>query len=186
MTESYLQIAANNEDLARDLVEHASARGVTVSTAESLTAGMIASTIADIPGASAVLRGGAVTYCDEIKHRVLGVEQETLDRFSAVSHQTAREMAAGSLELYQSDIAVSATGYAGPVAAPSKTLPARSILAGRIVRPMGERRLSSLHVAIMRAIGRAFGPMRSRRLWSALSACSILWNRRGLRGLRAP
>ena len=113
MTESYLQIAANNEDLARDLVEHASARGVTVSTAESLTAGMIASTIADIPGASAVLRGGAVTYCDEIKHRVLGVEQETLDRFSAVSHQTAREMAAGSLDLYQSDIAVSATGYAG-------------------------------------------------------------------------
>ena len=102
MTESYLQIAANNEELARDIVERASARGVTVSTAESLTAGMIASTIADIPGASAVLRGGAVTYCDEIKHRVLGVEQE------------AREMAAGSLELYQSDIAVSATGYAGP------------------------------------------------------------------------
>ena len=114
MTESYLQIAANNEELARVIVERASARGVTVSTAESLTAGMIASTIADIPGASAVLRGGAVTYCDEIKHRVLGVEQETLDRFSAVSHQTAREMAAGSLDLYQSDIAVSATGYAGP------------------------------------------------------------------------
>ena len=62
----------------------------------------------------AVLRGGAVTYCDEIKHRVLGVEQETLDRYTAVSHQTAREMAVGSLELYQSDIAVSATGYAGP------------------------------------------------------------------------
>lgn len=114
MTESYLQIAANNEELARDIVERASASGVTVSTAESLTAGMIASTIADIPGASAVLRGGAVTYCDEIKHRVLGVEQETLDRFSAVSHQTAREMAVGSLDLYQSDIAVSATGYAGP------------------------------------------------------------------------
>ena len=114
MTESYLQIAANNEGLARDIVERASARGVTVSTAESLTAGMIASTIADIPGASAVLRGGAVTYCDEIKHRVLGVEQETLDRFSAVSHQTARKMAVGSLDLYQSDIAVSATGYAGP------------------------------------------------------------------------
>ena len=95
MTESYLLIAANNEELARDIVERASARGVTVSTAESLTAGMIASTIADIPGASAVLRGGAVTYCDEIKHRVLGVEQETLDRYTAVSHQTAREMAVG-------------------------------------------------------------------------------------------
>lgn len=114
MTESFEQIAAHNDELARDIVERASIRGVTVSTAESLTAGMIASTIADIPGASAVLRGGAVTYCDEIKHRVLGVEQETLDRYTAVSYQTAREMAAGSLELYQSDIAVSATGYAGP------------------------------------------------------------------------
>ena len=114
MTESFEQVAAHNEELARDILERASVRGVTVSTAESLTAGMIASTIADIPGASAVLRGGAVTYCDEIKHRVLGVEQETLDRYTAVSYQTAREMAAGSLELYQSDIAVSATGYAGP------------------------------------------------------------------------
>ena len=93
MTDSFEQISAHNEELARDIVERASARGVTVSTAESLTAGMIASTIADIPGASAVLRGGAVTYCDEIKHRVLGVEQETLDRYTAVSHQTAREMA---------------------------------------------------------------------------------------------
>ena len=123
---------------------------MTVSTAESLTAGMIASTIADIPGASAVLRGGAVTYCDEIKHRVLGVEQETLDRFSAVSHQTAREMAAGSLELYQSDIAVSATGYAGPGGGTEQDPAGTFYIAGRIVRPMGERRLSSLHVAIMR------------------------------------
>ena len=114
MTDSFQQIVAHNEELARAIVERASAMGATVSTAESLTAGMIASTIADIPGASAVLRGGAVTYCDEIKHRVLGVEQETLDRYTAVSYQTAREMAAGSLELYQSDIAVSATGYAGP------------------------------------------------------------------------
>ena len=121
MTDSFEQISAHNEELARHIVERASARGVTVSTAESLTAGMIASTIADIPGASAVLRGGAVTYCDEIKHRVLGVDQETLDRYTAVSHQTAREMAVGSLELYQSDIAVSATGYAGTEDDPAGT-----------------------------------------------------------------
>ena len=114
MTESFEQISAQNEELARDIVERASALGVTVSTAESLTAGMIASTIADIPGASAVLRGGAVTYCDEIKHRVLGVKKDTLNRYTAVSYQTAREMAVGTLDLYQSDIAVSATGYAGP------------------------------------------------------------------------
>lgn len=114
MTLSFGEIAQRNEELAREIVERATLRGVTVSTAESLTAGMIASTVADIPGASSVLRGGAVTYCDQIKHRVLGVEQQTLDRYTAVSYQTAREMAAGSLELYQSDIAVSATGYAGP------------------------------------------------------------------------
>lgn len=114
MTESFSRIVAHNEELARDIVERASALGVTVSTAESLTAGLIASTIADIPGASAVLRGGAVTYCDEIKHGVLGVSRETLDCYTAVSFQTAREMASGSLRLFQSDIAVSATGYAGP------------------------------------------------------------------------
>lgn len=114
MTLSFGEIAQRNEELAREIVERATLRGVTVSTAESLTAGMIASTVADIPGASAVLRGGAVTYCDQIKHRLLGVEQQTLNRYTAVSYQTAREMAAGSLELFGSDIAVSATGFAGP------------------------------------------------------------------------
>ena len=162
MTESFEQIAAHNEELARDIVERATVRGVTVSTAESLTAGMIASTIADIPGASAVLRGGAVTYCDEIKHRVLGVEQETLDRYTAVSYQTA------------------------PVEAPRTIRPEPFILAGRIARPMGECRSWTPFVVTMRAIVRVFVPMRSRRHWVALSACSILWNRRVLRGLRAP
>ena len=174
MTDSFEQISAHNEELTRDIVERASARGVTVSTAESLTAGMIASTIADIPGASAVLRGGAVTYCDEIKHRVLGVEQETLDRYTAVSHQTAREMAVGSLELYQSDIAVSATGYAGPGGG-TEADPA-----------MGACRSWTLCAATMRVTVRLFVPMRSRRHWVALPLCSTLWNRRVLRGLRAP
>lgn len=186
MTKSFEQIAAHNEELAADIVERASVRGVTVSTAESLTAGMIASTIADIPGASAVLRGGAVTYCDEIKHRVLGVEQETLDRHTAVSYQTVREMASGSLELYQSDIAVSATGYAGPGGGTEDDPAGTFISAGRIAQPMGECRSWTPFVVTMRAIVRVFVPMRSRRHWAALSTCSILWNRRVLRGLRAP
>ena len=134
MTDSFEQIVTHNEELARAIVERASVLGVTVSTAESLTAGMIASTIADIPGASAVLRGGAVTYCDEIKHRVLGVEQETLDCYTAVSYQTAREMAAGSLDLYQSDIAVSATGYAGPGGG-TEDDPAGTFYIGWVYRP---------------------------------------------------
>lgn len=102
------------DELARAIVADAKEHGLTVSTAESLTAGMTASYIADIPGASDVLRGGAVTYCDEIKHRVLGVKQETLDEHTAVSHETAREMALGSRELFQTDVSVSLTGFAGP------------------------------------------------------------------------
>ena len=195
MTDSFEQISAHNEELARHVVERASARGVTVSTAESLTAGMIASTIADIPGASAVLRGGAVTYCDEIKHRVLGVDQETLDRYTAVSHQTAREMAARSLELYQSDIAVSATGYAGPGGGEVDMLIGEGRVAAYIncytansgyTRLMGKCRSWTLCAATMRATVRVFVPMRSRRHWDALPLCLTLWNRRVLRGLRAP
>lgn len=107
-----LQVSADS--LAHDIVVRASRAGLTVCTAESLTAGLTASLIADIPGASAVLRGGAVTYCDEIKARVLGVKTETLERFTAVSAETAREMATGARDLFGSDIAVSLTGYAGP------------------------------------------------------------------------
>ena len=105
---------AGTRDLARALVEGACAAGLTVATAESCTAGMVASLIADVPGASEVLRGGAVTYCDEIKHRVLGVSSETLERYTAVSPQTAREMALGARSLFSTDMAVSLTGYAGP------------------------------------------------------------------------
>lgn len=101
-------------DNAKYLVELGMRQGLTVSTAESCTAGMVSSLIADIPGASAVLRGGAVTYCDEIKHRVLGVRTETLERYTAVSMQTACEMAQGSRRVFSSDVAVSLTGYAGP------------------------------------------------------------------------
>ena len=91
-----------------ELVCECSARGLTVSTAESCTAGLVASSIADVPGAS------AVTYCNEVKHKVLGVGLDTLQVYSAVSYETAREMAQGSRRVFDSDVAVSLTGYAGP------------------------------------------------------------------------
>lgn len=100
--------------LAHKLITAAILAKCTVSCAESLTAGMTASALAGIPGASAVLRGGAVTYCDEIKHKVLGVKEDTLARYTAVSEEAAREMSEGARELFESDIAVSLTGYAGP------------------------------------------------------------------------
>lgn len=106
------------EDRAREaahkLVVTATACGATVATAESCTAGLVASTIASVPGASDVLRGGAVTYVDEIKNRLLGVSSETLERYTAVSSPCALEMAEGARPLFQASAAVSVTGYAGP------------------------------------------------------------------------
>lgn len=99
---------------AREVIRIATDTPLTIATAESLTAGMTSAALAGIPGASAVLRGGAVTYCDEIKHRVLSVSQATLDEYTAVSGETACEMAQGARELFGCDIAVSLTGYAGP------------------------------------------------------------------------
>lgn len=102
------------ECAARELVDRARGIGLTIATAESCTAGLVAARIADIPGASDVLRGGAVTYCDAVKRRVLGVSEDTLRLHSAVSDPCAREMAVGARVLFEADMAVSLTGYAGP------------------------------------------------------------------------
>lgn len=106
------------EDRAREaahkLVASAVSCGATVATAESCTAGLVASTIASVPGASDVLRGGAVTYVDEIKNRLLGVSSEILERYTAVSSPCACEMAEGARSLFEVSAAVSVTGYAGP------------------------------------------------------------------------
>lgn len=101
-------------ELSQNLVRTCSDKGLTISTAESCTAGLVAAHIADVSGASACLKGGAVTYCDEAKHAILGVAPSTLKSFTAVSRQTALEMATGSRQIYGADVAVSTTGYAGP------------------------------------------------------------------------
>ena len=106
------------ECAARELVDRARGIGLTLATAESCTAGLVAARIADIPGASDVLRGGAVTYCDAVKRRVLGVSEDTLRLHSAVSDPCAREMAVGARVLFEADMAVSLTGYAGPGGGP--------------------------------------------------------------------
>lgn len=89
-------------------------RHLTLGTAESLTAGMIASTIASIGGASTVLRGGVVSYQSDLKHSLLGVESRYTDAENVVNEPTARQMVLGALEVLDCDIAISATGYAGP------------------------------------------------------------------------
>jgi len=86
----------------------------TFATAESLTGGLIGARFAALSGASAVFRGGAITYCNEMKAAMLGVDPKTLEEHSAVSRPVAAQMAMGARKATGADIAVSATGLAGP------------------------------------------------------------------------
>ena len=88
--------------------------GKTLVTAESLTGGGIGAAITAVPGASAIYRGGVISYVNEVKRDVLGVPQEILDRYGAVSAWTAGYMAFGVRKLLNADVAVSVTGLAGP------------------------------------------------------------------------
>jgi PncC family amidohydrolase len=87
---------------------------LTVSLAESMTGGKVAARLVEIPDASTYFNGGVVCYSDLSKVELLGVKEETLELFGAVSAQTALEMARGVKKLFHSDIALSVTGYAGP------------------------------------------------------------------------
>lgn len=100
--------------LQAELVATFTERQLTFATAESLTAGLIAAGIADVPGASAVLVGGAVTYATDRKASILGVDQQLLAEHGAVHPEVAKQMALGARELFAADVAVSATGVAGP------------------------------------------------------------------------
>ncbi|NPA58432.1 MAG: nicotinamide-nucleotide amidohydrolase family protein, partial [Aquificae bacterium] len=88
--------------------------GLTVSTAESSTGGLIASRIVNVAGSSAYLMGGVVSYSNEAKINVLGVNGEDIKRFGAVSEVVARQMVEGAKRLFKTDVAVSDTGIAGP------------------------------------------------------------------------
>jgi len=97
-----------------DLVESLKKEGMTITTAESCTGGLIAAAITDVPGSSEVFKRGFVTYCDEAKHEMLGVSKETLLNDTAVSESVASEMAEGAAKAAKADAAISVTGIAGP------------------------------------------------------------------------
>lgn len=88
--------------------------GKTLATAESLTGGGIGAELTSVSGASAVFKGGIISYCNEIKHALLGVPTEMLDTYGAVSAPVAKAMAQGARRVLATDVAVSATGLAGP------------------------------------------------------------------------
>ncbi|WP_052241571.1 CDP-diacylglycerol--glycerol-3-phosphate 3-phosphatidyltransferase [Berryella intestinalis] len=110
-------VPASIEELASSIVEHARLQGRTVGTAESLTGGLIAGALTSVPGSSAVVKGSVVSYVDEVKHAVLGVEERVLETDGAVSRRCAEQMAQGAREQLGANLAVSVTGIAGPTGA---------------------------------------------------------------------
>lgn len=102
------------QSLKQKLFELLKEKNLKISTAESCTGGMIGASITSIPGISSYYGYGFVTYSNEAKQKLIGVKEETLNKFGAVSAQTVLEMAEGALNVSGSDIAVSVSGIAGP------------------------------------------------------------------------
>lgn len=101
-------------ELEETLVSLLKEQNMTVSTAESCTGGMIAAAIVNAAGASDVLNESYITYANEAKQRLVGVQQETLEAYGAVSAQTAKEMALGTAKVANAQVGLSSTGIAGP------------------------------------------------------------------------
>ncbi|MFC4370177.1 nicotinamide-nucleotide amidohydrolase family protein [Citricoccus nitrophenolicus] len=103
-------------------------RGLTLATAESLTAGLLAATLAEVPGASGTLQGGVIAYQNHVKQNLLGVDADLLARHGAVHPEVARQMAEGARRATGADVGLSTTGVAGP--APHQGQPVGTVYVG--------------------------------------------------------
>lgn len=102
------------DKLAQQVISALRNKNLTLATAESCTGGGVGQRLTSVSGSSAVFRGGIISYCNEIKHRLLGVEESALEELGAVSDVVAMQMAQGARNVLQTDLAVSVTGLAGP------------------------------------------------------------------------
>ncbi|MEI7561439.1 MAG: CinA family protein [Actinomycetes bacterium] len=100
--------------IAQSVVKKLTKKKATLSVAESITGGGLASAITEISGSSKVFVGGVIAYEDSIKISELKVDAKTLKKFTAVSEEVAKEMAAGALAKFKTDYAIATTGVAGP------------------------------------------------------------------------
>jgi len=101
-------------ETARRIGQMLTEKGLTLGTVESASGGLIAKLITDIPGSSAWFRGAVVSYSNEVKVKLAGVDAATISQYGAVSPETAAEMAAGGRLALEADICLSDTGIAGP------------------------------------------------------------------------
>ena len=106
--------ATGTVDLEEIVGDMLSERGYTVATAESCTGGLIGHRLTNVPGSSTYFLGGVISYSNDMKMKTLGVQENTLQEFGAVSKQTATEMAHGARDFFGSDLAIAVTGIAGP------------------------------------------------------------------------
>jgi nicotinamide-nucleotide amidase len=107
-------VSDDGASLEQVVLRNLEARGWKLAVAESCTGGLICSRLTDVAGASAVLTHGFVTYANEAKVEMLGVSEESLAEYGAVSETVAREMAEGALRVSGAQVAVAVTGIAGP------------------------------------------------------------------------
>lgn len=103
-----------NANLENEVVDILKRNHLTIAAAESCTGGLVAATLINVAGVSEVLHESYITYADETKARILGVSEETLRQFTAVSAETAREMAEGVCRIAGTQVGISVTGIAGP------------------------------------------------------------------------
>ncbi len=101
-------------DLAFELIKKLGQHNLTISVAESLTGGLVAASFTQIPGASAVFKGGIIAYRDETKQQVLKVDPALITKFTSISEPVAQSMATNIREIMNTDIGIATTGVAGP------------------------------------------------------------------------
>ncbi len=117
MMNETINIKLEIHELALKIKEELIRRGEMMATAESCTGGLIASSIVNEAGSSAILKGGIVAYQNEVKRDLLGVSEDVLDKYGAVSEQTVKEMAEGARKKFNCEWAVATSGIAGPTGA---------------------------------------------------------------------
>ena len=110
----YIYTTDEDTTLEKSCVDLLLANGLTISTMESCTGGLVAGRLINVPGVSEVFKAGYVTYSNKAKRKVLGVKQSTLKKYTAVSEKVAKEMAEGTSLLTKADVTISVTGLAGP------------------------------------------------------------------------